>query len=532
MKILLFVNKYFKSKVKLVIYVFLAIGVGSLPIFARYILGYLIDNINECSDITKIYSLIFYFASITILILIIKVYKGILYAKLQTSVAFCINKEILEHVKRLPMDFFSGKDTVFLNQRINNDVNNIVIFFINIISDSITNFSIVLCIIAIFFNVKKHIVIIFILIVIMYILLYIFMKKKLYDLNYRLQISQSKFFSQLNEQIANIKFIKVHVLFEHLKNKLEKTFDIVLTNVLKSVKCSILFNSIESLITLTGQITFIIFIAAETIKGEITIGMFSILLTYFFNLIDSLQYFIGLGEQYQEKLGAYDRIIQIINTEKEHNGDIVLKNCKKISVNNLSFSYNNEKILDDISVEFNKGNIYCITGENGSGKSTLVDILIGIHSLKYEGEVTYDDIPIDKLNMYEIRKKWIGIVEQTPELLDESVDENLDAVNKDYSDEMLEYLLNSFELKYVYNKNRGETCNLSGGEKQKVAIIRALLKNPSVLIFDEPTSALDKESILEFKNIVQGLSKEKIIIIVTHDSNLIRMLHECIEIKI
>ncbi len=108
---------------------------------------------------------------------------------------------------------------------------------------------------------------------------------------------------------------------------------------------------------------------------------------------------------------------------------------------------------------------------------------------------------------------------------------NLTVNNKDFDKNLLERLIDIFDIRHIVNKVIEENINVSGGEKQKISIIRLLLKDPKILIFDEPTSALDKNSVNEFKKLVRSLQGDKIIIIITHDKNLLDLSDNVINIQ-
>lgn len=531
MNIISFTQKYFNSKAKLLLYIVLTIITGILPLALNYLIGIIINTINTSSNINYVYNLCYIFISITSISIVSKAIKEILYTKLQVSAAFCMNKEILEHVKKLPLNFFKNIDSVYLNQRINNDVNNIVTFFINIISDTITNIFILVITLFILVSINKLILFIFIILIIFYLLFYTITKKFIYSYNFKMQESQSVFFSKLNEQISNIKFLKVHVLFDILKDRLEIAYNSLLENILKKIKFGVLFNTIDTTVTMLAQAIFIIITATAVIDGKITIGLFSILIGYFFNLISSLKYFISLAETYQENLGSYNRIMKILNLNKENNGDLILNDCDSINIKNLNFSHNENLVFDNFNYTFNKGQIYFITGPNGSGKSTLINIIIGLYTEKYSGQITYDNIPLENLNMYELRKKLIGVSEQEPLLLEGSVLSNLTINNKSFDIDLLNNLIEFFDINYIIDKVIEENNNVSGGEKQKISIIRLILKEAKILIFDEPTSALDKNSIHKFKKLIKTLQKDKIILIITHDKSLLDLSDNIISIK-
>lgn len=442
-----------------------------------------------------------------------------------------MNEFVLEHVKKLPMKFFKTIDLIYLNQRINNDVNNLTIFFIGLVSDVITNTFTLLFMLYIMLSINKSIIFIVIIITILYIVLFNIMKKKIYFYNVIFQQNQSEYFSKLNEQIYNIKFIKIHVLFNVLRERLKTTFNSLLLSVMKMTKNKLLFNSLESSITSLAQAIFIFIISIAVIEGKITIGIFSILISYFYTLVNSLKYFISIGEKYQENLGSYNRIIDLLNLPEDHNGEIIINHCDSIKIKNLSFSYNEDYIFENFNYSFDKGNLYCIIGKNGSGKSTLINLINGLYINDLNGDVYYDDTSIKDINIYDLRKNLIGITEQEPLLLKDSIKNNLILNNDNIDFQLLENLIDCFNIRNIIDKVIDEKNNtVSGGEKQKISLIRLLLKQPQILIFDEPTSALDKNSIESFKKIVKSLKEEKIIIIVTHDKEIIDMSDKILSI--
>lgn len=531
MNIIIFTQKYFQNKIKLLIYIVLSVGLGVIPLVSNYILGNIIDKINNIVNIKEIYYLLLIYFTSLIITIIIRFINGLLYNKLQVSASYKMNEFVLEHVKRLPIKFLKDIDLIYLNQRINNDVNNLTIFFIGLLSDIITNIFTVLFMFYIMFSINKSIICIFIIITILYTLLYNIMKKRIFSCNITFQERQSEYFSRLNEQIYNIKFIKTHVLFEVLRKRLKITFDSLLLSIMKMTKNKLVFSSVESTITSIAQVIFIFVIAIAVIEGKITIGLFSILISYFSTLINSLKYFIGVGENYQENLGSFNRLIDLINISKENNGELRISKFNSIEIKNLNFLYNESYVFKNFNYRFEKGKVYCIVGRNGSGKSTLLNLINGLYIDDLVGAINYDNISIKDLDMYYMRQNIIGVTEQEPLLLKGTIKDNLILNNNNVDFELLENLIDCFGIRNIIDNVLDEkNSTVSGGEKQKISLIRLLLKQPQILILDEPTSALDKDSIEEFKKIVISLKLEKIIIIVTHDKEIIDISDEVLSL--
>ena len=187
-------------------------------------------------------------------------------------------------------------------------------------------------------------------------------------------------------------------------------------------------------------------------------------------------------------------------------------------------------VLKDINLQIDKGNIITIKGPSGSGKSTLLSI-IGTLDNADSGELLINGISIqDEINIDKLRNKSIGFVFQFHNLISElTLEENVSlpkmiAKEQWDKDELIE-LFEYFDLKDRMNSFPND---LSGGEKQRVAVMRAIINNPSIIIADEPTGNLDKENALKMMSLFQKLNTEKklTIIVATHDENVFNIGHK------
>ena len=187
-------------------------------------------------------------------------------------------------------------------------------------------------------------------------------------------------------------------------------------------------------------------------------------------------------------------------------------------------------VLKDINLQIDKGSILTIKGPSGSGKSTLLSI-IGTLDNADSGELLINGMSIqDNTNIDKLRNKSIGFVFQFHNLISElTLEENVSlpkmiAKEQWDKDELIE-LFEYFDLKDRMNSFPND---LSGGEKQRVAVMRAVINNPSIIIADEPTGNLDKENALKMMSLFQKLNTEKklTIIIATHDEDVFNIGHK------
>lgn len=209
-------------------------------------------------------------------------------------------------------------------------------------------------------------------------------------------------------------------------------------------------------------------------------------------------------------------------------------NLQTLSLNAISFGYDaQDKILDDISFSFHVGKTYAIIGQSGSGKSTLADIMLGLIPPN-SGVIKINNRGLSKNS----REKFI-LVEQSPKIFSTSIRDNL-LMGQKASDEELNSVLGVVNLlEMVQGMEHGLDSrltylgeNISGGQRQRLGIARALARNPDVLILDEATSALDPETRTEVVAKLRIRMREGIIIFITHDPEIAELADEILPIGV
>ena len=201
-----------------------------------------------------------------------------------------------------------------------------------------------------------------------------------------------------------------------------------------------------------------------------------------------------------------------------------------IKVKNLTHYYNNDKALENINLEINKGEFVCLVGESGSGKSTLLS-LISTLLKPTKGELFFENLNYKNIkDIDDFRKTNIGFIFQFHYLINYlTVKENIKLANEKATENEIHNLLKILRIDNLSNKYPNE---ISGGQRQRVAIARALINKPKVIIADEPTGNLDSKNSLNVFEIFKKLSQEQVTIIVaTHDKNLAQIANKIYEVK-
>lgn len=514
-----------KYKVNTLSYIVLGCFLSVFSIFVPYITGKFIDSLVKGEGVSCVYK----FCSLLVLLSCCKIicnyFSKIIYTKIHTLMAYNLNVDILNHLKKLPLSYFKNANVVYLNQRINSDANSVMSFALSSVVDIIYNLIITVGITVLIIKIDFKIFFSIIILICIYFMSYKLFKNPLYNKGLDFKENQGEFFSKLNEQLFQIKFLKINSLEHQFTARLNTSFNKLFKSAMKYQKVSCFFSSCDTTILALSQIVLFFIGGIEVAHGNISIGLLTIISSYFSSILDSIRYFFNFGKSYQDNLISYDRIMEILNTPVQYNGLKIIENIDEIVIKDLEFSYGEKLIFNNFNFQFEKGNIYCLAGDNGIGKSTLTNIIIGLHTSEFEGEILYNDNDMDGLDVVRIRKNLCGVTEQETILINDTIYNNITlGVNK-FRDEHLQELLDILNLNSYINSLPekmntviNEDCtNISGGEKQKVSILRTLLKDPIFLILDEPTSALDYETKVNIINYLKKIKDNKIIMIITHD---------------
>jgi len=238
-------------------------------------------------------------------------------------------------------------------------------------------------------------------------------------------------------------------------------------------------------------------------------------------------------------LAAAKRILPIIdlNTEIKSNkgNDNLSLRQTNIKFNNVNFTYKSNsanKVLKNISAEFNGGKMTALVGHSGSGKSTLLNMIPRIYSPN-EGSIEIDNQDISKVNLNSLRKE-ISIVDQNTTLFDDTVINNIKYARPEASlEEVYEAANNAMCKDFIENlENKYETIigengvKLSGGEKQRLSIARAFLKKSKIILLDEATSSLDSETEEKIQKALGRLTLNKTTIVIAHRLSTILKSHK------
>jgi ATP-binding cassette subfamily B protein len=337
------------------------------------------------------------------------------------------------------------------------------------------------------------------------------------------------------ESLRNIELVKSLGLGNQEINRLNSTTDKILQLELKKVKYIRTLSFIQGTVVNFIRTTILFFMLYLIFTKEIQIGQFFTLLFYSFFIFGPLQSLGDIINIYREaevSLDNFDDLLKQPVDEKPKNPETI-KNVQSLEFRNVSFKHQSARAraLCDISFKVRMGETIAFAGPSGAGKTTLVKLLVGLYTPQ-EGKIIYNGIPGDKIDLDELREK-IGFVTQDTQLFSGTIKENLLFVNPGASDEeCLDVLEKSAAGNLLGRAEKGlDTIigeggvKVSGGEKQRLSIARALLRHPQLLIFDEATSSLDSLTEEEITSTIKDISDRKDLITIMIAHRLSTVMH-------
>lgn len=291
---------------------------------------------------------------------------------------------------------------------------------------------------------------------------------------------------------------------------------------------SLTASNLMGLTNLCVQLLIYIFAGFTAAKGNIMVGTFIVVVALFSNLSYSLTWFIRIYLDGQENITHIKMVIDLMDEEKEESWpgtDTLSIEKGTVEIDALSFGYNDTLVLKNLNLHIDAGDHIAIVGSSGCGKTTLASLLVGLFEPN-DGKIRIDKQDITKCTLKSIRSN-IGIVQQEVLMFNGTILENIQLSNRFADIEQVQKacklaglteLIDGLPegLNTVYGQ---KGIDFSGGEKQRIAIARTLLKNPNIIIFDEATASLDYETESKILEDFHNAFKKKTSIIITHRLN-------------
>jgi subfamily B ATP-binding cassette protein MsbA len=426
----------------------------------------------------------------------------------------------------LPLSFFYQEKTGVLMSRLTNDVNIIK----NMVSNAVTGamhdfFKILFLTVTIFYLIWKLALIAFFILPIAFYPIVVF-GRRVRRVSTGWQEAMAELNSFLHETFAGNKIVKAFGMETYEKERFFSKSRNLFRLEMKSVVAKALSSPVMEIFGGLGIAFVIWFGGTQVIEGNLTVGKFIAFLAAVLMLYEPVKQLSKLNNVLQEGLAATDRVFDIIERESDireiENPREIETRPHQVTLKDVFFRYEDEMVLENINIDVQPGEVLALAGMSGGGKSSLVNLIPRFYDVT-EGSIRIDGIDIRKLSLSSLRKQ-IAIVTQDPILFNESIRNNIAYGNPDASDADVEAAAKAayaydfiMDFPKQFETNIGELgSRLSGGEKQRICIARALFKNAPILILDEATSSLDAESEMLVQKALENLMKGRTTFVIAH----------------
>jgi subfamily B ATP-binding cassette protein MsbA len=470
--------------------------------------------------------------------------QKLVFISLQEKLVMNVRNDVYRKLHEFSLPFFNRFKTGELISRVMNDINVIKAMVVSNLTEVIRNSLLVLVFGIIIVILNWRLTLIFIIAFPPMLLILGRLADKLKSYSVKAQSQVAGIISLMQETISGIRVVLAFAMKKYEIDRFKAETKRYYRIILKLIKYDILAAPLSEVITMAMGVVVFWYGANLIIGGDknFSSGKFMAYLGFIFSMMQPIKLLNSTFLSFKKGMAIFGRVFEIMDEQpsiQEIPNAAVLKPFDShIEYRNVSFSYNKEKeVLRNINLKVGKGEIIAIVGHSGGGKSTLVDLLPRFYD-PVKGEIRIDGTDIRKCTLDSLRDK-MGIVTQEVILFDDTVYNNI-AYGKTSAErgevEKAARIANAHDfiagLEQGYETRVGERgVRLSGGEKQRLAIARAILKNPPILIFDEATSALDNESEMLVQKAIEKLFENRTTIVIAHRLSTIRNAHKILVIE-
>jgi len=463
-------------------------------------------------------------------------------ASFEQEVILDLQHELLDHTLRFPKSFFDDQQTGYLMSRLSTDVEGLRWLFSGTVVYVVSNMIRFLGGAAFLFYLEWRLSIIVVFIIPGLVLCIQYFSSRIHVLSHQSMEQEANVSSRLQESLSASSLIKAFSAegrtVRRLMSELRAALRISLEQTTVSSVADLAINVMPGI----ARVIVLALGAYWIIKDQWSLGSLLAFQAYLGFVFGPAQYLATANLELQKALAALQRVFALFDIVPEENigsGIKVEQLSGKIELKNVSFSYDNrEAVLKNISFSIHSGEHVAVVGPSGVGKTTLVSLFLCFYR-PTDGEIYFDDKPASDFEVRSLRQR-IGYVAQRPLVLAGTIMDTLRYGNTDAGKEEViraskaagshDFIVN---LSGGYEAEIGENgINLSEGQKQRLSVARALIKNPDILVLDEPTSALDSLTEKSLFSSLPAIIRDRTLIVVAHrlstfrDSDRILLLDE------
>jgi len=453
--------------------------------------------------------------------------QSFLIVRVEHGVIMDLRNKLYSHFHLLPLEYFHGQKTGVLISRITNDITLVKGAVANGFAEALRQGFLLLVYLFIVFWASWKLAFIALLLFPFAMLIIGKFGQKVRKSSALTQEKMGVMTSVLQETISGIRVVKAFVMEKFEIKKFADTTRDYFKTMVRLTRIGSLGPPLTEVMGVFAAVLLLWFAGKEILTGTLDPGRFFLFLFAMLSLMQPIRSISHLNIDIQQGLAAAKRIFEVLDTQpkiKNYPDSIKKESLEKnVTFQNVGFSYDgNKEVLSNISFEVNAGEVVALVGPSGAGKSTLMDLLPRFYD-PTSGDIKIDGIDLKKIDLGSLRG-LMGIVTQETILFNDTVWNNIAYGYEQASEDRVydaaraanahDFIMAMPQEYQTIIGDRG--VKLSGGEKQRLAIARALFKNPPILIFDEATSSLDSESEALVQEAIDRLMKERTVFVIAH----------------
>ncbi|MBP1739253.1 MAG: msbA [Deltaproteobacteria bacterium] len=524
-----YVDRHWRKGVLGLLLIFLASFLGlPQPLITRYI----VDDVVLARQLGLLAGAVFLLVALALTEKVMSLLEAFYFARFEQHITLDIQHDLIEHTLSSPKSFFDTTQIGYLMSRVALDVEGLRWFFSSTSVDIISNAVRFLGGLGLLFYLEWRLALVVLIILPGVVLAVHYFSSKLHILTQHDMEQQARISSQFQESLASASLIKAFAsearAVGHLMSELKKAFHISLEQTTVGSLANLTISAMPG-ITRAGVLALG---AYWVIQDQWTLGSLLAFQAYLGYVSGPAQFLASSNLELQKALAALRRVSALFDIVPEENigtGRRVDRLTGDVEFKKVSFSYDErDPVLKDVSFHVKPGERVAVTGPSGVGKTTLVSLILRLYR-PTEGEVYFDGLPASEYEVGSLRRR-IGYVSQSTRLLSGTIMENLRYGNPDASEEQVLGATKIADLRPListlpagYETEIGENgVQLSEGQRQRLSISRALVKNPDILVLDEPTAALDRATEESVIRSITTLGKDKTLFVVTNRLPVLR----------
>lgn len=458
--------------------------------------------------------------------------QNILMSSIGLRIVADLRNKLYEQIQKQSLSFFAGHSTGLLMSRITNDVQSVQTASSEAVTALVKDSFMLVCLVGVIFYTDWKLALIAMVVFPLAIYPITLFGRKMRKVTTSTQITMGTLNSLLQETISGTRIVKAFGMEQYENKRFAAENERLFKHYIKAVSVNSITSPLMDFLGGLGIAAVIFYGGYNVVQGNSTPGTFFSFIAALLMLYEPAKRLTNVNNTINQGIAGADRIFNIIDRmpdiEDKPDAAVLPPISKSIHMENVTFCYETTPVLKNINLTIKAGEVVAFVGMSGGGKTSLVNLIPRFYDVS-EGRVLIDGHDVRDVTLQSLRRQ-IAIVTQQTILFNDTVKNNIaygdierteeDIINAARAANAHDFIA---KLPDGYDSNIGELgTKLSGGEKQRISIARALLKNAPILILDEATSSLDTEAEIEVQEALDNLMKGRTTLVIAHRLSTIR----------